>query len=192
MDHFQDIFQQAVSIKNGQMLSRRQKFESQPVFLKAGLFYLAKFENVRSQTCAQRLIVAEYLKEKGNFYYKNHEFDKSAHEYEQALSIFRFISNSNKNWKNEGILDEDLRYFEDNGETAEERENVKKTKICVFLNLSLSYMKIKKFGLSVKAAEEALILEAENTKALYRRAKARISDINAGTVFSKFQFFRKS
>ncbi len=180
MDHFQDIFQQAVLIKNGQMLSRRQKFESQPIFIKAGLFYLHKFENVRKQNFNQKIIVCEYLKENGNFSFKMMDFEKSCHSYEQSLSIFRFITNSNKNWKNEGIIDEDLRYLEENGENSEEIEKIKRLKISIYLNLSLSYMKMKKFGYSIMASEEALILNGDNTKALYRKAKARISDINAG------------
>jgi hypothetical protein len=32
--------------------------------------------------------------------------------YFKALSIFRYIKNNNKNWKNEGIYDGDLEYIE--------------------------------------------------------------------------------
>lgn len=180
MEHFQDIFQQAVSIKNSQMLSRRHKFESQPLFLKAGLYYLNKYENVRKQNFDQKFIVCEYLKQNGNTYFKNNEFDKAEHEYEQSLSIFRYIRNKNPNWKTEGILDDDLEYIEENGSTPQETERIKQLKVIIYINLSLAYLKLKKYQYSMKAAEEALLLDPNNTKALFRKSKARISDINAG------------
>ena len=85
MDHFQDIFQQAVNLKNTQMLSKRHNFESQPLFIKAGLFYLNKYQNVRTQNFNQKLIVFEILKSNGNVFFKNQEFQKAAHEYEQVI-----------------------------------------------------------------------------------------------------------
>ena len=74
MEHFQDIFQQAVSIKNSQMHSRRQKFEAQPQFVKAGLYYLNKFE---TQGFHQRFVLAV---QNGNNHFKANEIDKAAHE----------------------------------------------------------------------------------------------------------------
>lgn len=53
------------------------------------------------------------------------KFDEAAHEYEQSLSIFKWIENSNPNWKNEGILDEHLTYHEYQGETPEEQAQLK-------------------------------------------------------------------
>lgn len=180
MEHFQDIFQQAVSIKNSQMLSKRQKFESQPIFIKAGLFYLTKYENVRKQKFFQKFIVSEHLKQNGNAFFKAGEHEKAAHEYEQSLSIFRYIKNKNTNWKNEGILDDDLEYVEETGDNIEESNKLKALKTTIYINLALTYLKTKKFQSTIKATDEALILDPKNTKALYRRAKAKISDINSG------------
>lgn len=49
MDEFQNLFNQAVQIKNADMLSRRQMFEKQPSFIKAGLYYSVKYHSVRQQ-----------------------------------------------------------------------------------------------------------------------------------------------
>jgi len=184
MEHFQDIFQQAVSIKNSQMQSRRQKFESQPQFVRAGLYYTNKYENVRNQNFNQKLIVSEYLKQSGNSHFKANEFEKAAHEYEQSLSIFRYIKNSNKNWKNEGILDDDLEYFDEIGSNLIENQKIKALKVMLYINLALTYLKMKKYIFSIKASEDALKLDPLNTKALFRKAKARISDINAGFLLN--------
>ena len=164
------------------MLSRRQKFEAQPLFIKAGLYYLNKFSNVRTQSFIQRYIVSEYLKQSGNTFYKSNDLDKAAHEYEQSLSIFRYITNKNKNWKNEGIIDDDLEYIEETGFNYEQNQKLKTMKVTIYINLSLTYLKLKKYASAIKASEEALILDPNNTKALYRRAKARSSDINAGNI----------
>lgn len=179
MDHFQDIFHQAVNIKNCQMLSRRQKFESQPIFIKAGLYYLNKYENVRKQSFIQKLIVSEHLKQNGNQFFKNGELEKASHEYEQSLSIFRYIKNKNPNWKNEGIVDEDLEYFEETGSSQEQNSKLQLLKVAIYINLALTYLKLKKYPLAIKAADEALFLDPNNTKALFRKAKAKVSDINA-------------
>ena len=180
MEHFQDIFQQAVSIKNSQMHSRRQKFEAQPQFVKAGLYYLNKFESVRAQGFHQRFVVAEFLKQNGNNHFKANELDKAAHEYEQSLSLFRYIKNSNKNWKNEGILDDELEYIEETGVSLIESQKIQALKVAIYINLALTYLKLKKFNFAIKASDEALRLDPTNTKALFRRAKAKITDINAG------------
>lgn len=42
------------------------------------------------------------------------KFGNASHEYEKSLSIFLYIENKNPNWKNEGILDDDLTYKDDN------------------------------------------------------------------------------
>ena len=84
MDHFQDIFQQAVSIKSSQMLYQRQKFENQPLFIKVGLYFLNKFENVRNQDFNLRFYSCDLLKQKGNSFFKNDEITSAAREYEQV------------------------------------------------------------------------------------------------------------
>ena len=43
MDDYQNLFSHAIKIKNTEMLSRRKKFENNPQFIKAGLYYLEKY-----------------------------------------------------------------------------------------------------------------------------------------------------
>lgn len=125
MEDFDTLMKQAVSIKTSQMTQKRKKFEQLPLFIKAGLYYLAKYDNVRKQGFYQRYAVSDHLKSRGNKLFKAESAELAAREYEQvilapipllnfqALSILRYINNKNPNWKNEGIklLKEYLNFF---------------------------------------------------------------------------------
>lgn len=89
MDYFNDLFHKAVSIKHEEMLSKRDKFEKQPLFIKIGLYYSTKYENTRKQQFNVRFYACELLKVQGNVFYKQNDFENSARIYEQALSIYR-------------------------------------------------------------------------------------------------------
>ena len=84
MDHFENVMKQAVSIKTGQMLSKRVKFEAAPLYVKAGLYYIQKFENVRKQKIMQRLVACEHIKQKGTRLFKEGQYEQAAREYEQV------------------------------------------------------------------------------------------------------------
>lgn len=47
MNKFEQMMKAAVSIKSSQLESKRRKFEKLPMFLKAGVYYSSKLENVR-------------------------------------------------------------------------------------------------------------------------------------------------
>lgn len=47
--------------------------------------------------------------------FKSKEFDSACKNYEEAISMFRYVINHRKNWRNEGIFDEDLEYVDENG-----------------------------------------------------------------------------
>jgi len=90
MEDFDSLMKQAVSIKTGQMLDKRRKFESLPLFIKAGLYYLVKFANVRKQGFFQRYATSDHLKARGNRLFKEEKAEQAAREYEQvhfSLSI---------------------------------------------------------------------------------------------------------
>lgn len=53
------------------------------------------------------------MKDKGNELFKENKFSNASHEYEKSLSIFLYIENKNQNWKNEGIIDDDLTYMDE-------------------------------------------------------------------------------
>lgn len=91
MEDFDTLMKQAVSIKTGQMMSKRRKFEVQPLFIKAGLYYLVKFSNVRRQGFYQRYAVSDHLKVKGNKLFKEEKVEEAAREYEQVSFSHIFL-----------------------------------------------------------------------------------------------------
>ena len=88
MDHYEALLQQALSVKSTQAYQKRQKFEALPFFLKSGLHYLYKFENVRRQHFYPRYVACELMKLKGNKYYNQNRFEEATKEYEQVCILF--------------------------------------------------------------------------------------------------------
>ncbi|CAD8123681.1 unnamed protein product [Paramecium sonneborni] len=183
MNEFNQMFQQAVAIKSHEMHSKRKVFEKQPLFIKAGLYYLNEYIEQRKLDIEQRLNFATELKENGNklfqqgikinvFTFKG-KFGNASHEYEKSLSIFLYIENKNGNWKNEGIVDDDLTYRDDNSDWR-----IMDIRIKLLLNLSICYIKEKQFKDAIAACDYVLNIQ-DNAKAYYRRAKARLDNINA-------------
>ena len=84
MEDFDSLMKQAVSLKTSQMMQKRKKFETMPLFIKAGLYYLPKFMNVRKQGFYQRYAVCDHLKARGNKLFKNENVEQAAREYEQV------------------------------------------------------------------------------------------------------------
>lgn len=145
MNEFNQMFQQAVAIKSHEMHSKRKVFEKQSLFIKAGLYYLNEFKDQRKLPFEERLAIANELKEKGNQFFKEGnlisevgKYSNASHEYEKSLSIFLFIENKNPNWKNEGIIDDDLTYVDEG-----EDEKVKDVRVKSLLNLAMCYIKEK-------------------------------------------------
>ncbi|CAD8213037.1 unnamed protein product [Paramecium octaurelia] len=167
------MFQQAVAIKSHEMHSKRKVFEKQPLFIKAGLYYLNEYLEQRKLDIEQRLDFANQLKEKGNSLFQQGKFGNASHEYEKSLSIFLYIENKNPNWKNEGILDDDLTYKDDNFD-----QRIVDIRIKLLLNLAICYIKEKQFKDAIAACDYVLNVQ-DNSKAYYRRAKARLDNINA-------------
>eukprot|EP01017_Pseudomicrothorax_dubius_P008695 TRINITY_DN1286_c0_g2_i4.p1 TRINITY_DN1286_c0_g2~~TRINITY_DN1286_c0_g2_i4.p1 ORF type:complete len:302 (+),score=67.01 TRINITY_DN1286_c0_g2_i4:155-1060(+) len=155
--------------------SRRRVFDSLPAFLQHGLFCHDRFINVKKQAFAQRMMVAELLKGEGNRVLSTLNVDLALRYYEQALSIFRYISNRKGNYLQDGIHDDDL----DNVIFVSmiESENVKVKALCLSLYLHLAgcYLRKNDIKNTIAACDEALHIDPNNYKALYRRAKARIS-----------------
>ena len=125
------------------------------------------------------MLVAEIIKNRGSVQYSAQNFNEASHEYEQALSIFRYIENKNPNWKNSGIIDDDLVYVDTTSANPKEQAQLNDFKLKIYLNLAICYLKIKNYIDSIESCNEALALDPKNVKALFRRSKARTVDINS-------------
>ena len=71
----------------------------------------------------------------------------------------------------QGIKDEDIRVVDETGSSPEEKEAIRQLKISCLLNISLCQLKLKDFPLVIKACNEAIELDSENVKALFRRSQ---------------------
>lgn len=94
------------------------------------------------------------------------QYQQAQHEYEKSLSIFLYVRDRNPNWKNEGILDEDLTYCDDAGGN----EDILDLRIKVLNNLAICYLKQKMYADSIAACDLVLTYH-KSAKAYYRRAK---------------------
>ena len=90
MDHYETLIQQALFVKSTQANQKHPKFDALPSFLKSGLHYLYKFQNVRKQHFYPRYAACELMKLKGNKYYNRNKFDEAVKEYEQVIKLFCF------------------------------------------------------------------------------------------------------
>lgn len=63
----------------------QDKFNSEPNFIKAGLYYIKQFENTRKQFFWQKYFASEILKNTGNYYYKKGNLERAINEYEKVL-----------------------------------------------------------------------------------------------------------
>lgn len=85
------------------------------------------------------------------------------------------MKSKRENWKKEGIFDEDLTYVHYTGNNDKEKLILDQMKFGLYLNLAAAYMRQNDNDNAARACDEALILNPKNTKALYRRARARSS-----------------
>ena len=74
-------------------------------------------------------------------------------EYEQGLSIFRYIRNKNKNWRREGIYDEDLVYVDEEGNNHYEKSVLKSIKLAFYHNLAAVYLRIHDYQSALFACD---------------------------------------
>jgi tetratricopeptide (TPR) repeat protein len=159
-------------------INKKKIYDAQPLFIKSGLPNNKKYSIVRQQPFHQRYFSAELLRQTGNSMFKKGKPQEAATFYEEALAIFRFIKSKRENWQKEGIFDEDLTYVHYTGNNQKEKQILDSMKLSLYLNLAACYLKLSDNDNAIKACDEALLLESRNTKALFRRARARSTGEN--------------
>ena len=122
----------------------------------------------------------DLIKTDANNEFAQGHFDRACRKYEEALSVWRYYEATDASWQEKGIDDDKLREVDFLGTTDEEKDQVKKIKVSTYLNIAACNIKTKVFKEAVLACDEALKLDPNNLKALYRRARATALPINAG------------
>jgi hypothetical protein len=173
MDSFDNVLKAACHIKSYQMSFDKKIFDNLPEFYKTGLYYCDMMKNVHNQKHFHLKRAAfEVHRLKGIELLENHNYDDADFSFCKALCIFKYIKNKNKNWKNEGVKDEELEFVEDNGDNPTEKEEIRKLKVSALLNIALSNLHLEKFSEVRSACDEVIKLDPTNIKAYYRKAKS--------------------
>lgn len=165
MDSFDNLLKAACHIKSYHLNQDKKMFEKLPEFYKVGLYCYDTFKNVRKQDFFAKSAAYEVQKQIGLDFIKEKDWDEAEYCFCKCLSIFKYIKTLVKNWKTDGIKDEDLEYFEDKGNNVQEKEMTEKYIISSLLNISLCNLELRKYEECREACNEVLLRDPNNIKA---------------------------
>ncbi len=163
---FDQLMKEAVALKSAQLSRYRPKFDSWPEFHQAGLYYSNSWESLRNAELPKLYEAFDEKKAAGVKLIEEGDMQKALYRFEEALCVFRWVESCKKNWKNEGIEDDDLTIHE----AEVSIEAVRTRVLSAYLNISLCCMRLEQHKDAVKACDEVLKIDPGNVKALYRKA----------------------
>lgn len=164
---FDKLMRDAVAIKSAQLSQYRRKFDKWPQFHQAGLYYSDSFASIRSLPFSEKIPVYESKKQEGTVFFNSEDYQQALHKYEETLTLFRWVKNRNEKWRNSGIEDDDLTI-----ENIEKSPQIVEMMVSLYLNIALCNIKLVNWKEAVMACDEALELDPENVKAMYRKSLA--------------------
>ena len=163
-----DLIQQAVKIKGAQSQQLRRVFDSYPEYLQNTLFVTEREEEeIELKALEYKKTAASFIQEK--------DYLSAYKEYEKAIGLFKYIINTDKDWKSKGIIDEHLEVIEKPPDHVE-------LQISLYNNIALCLFHLKKYTQAIYACNDTLALDNQNSKALYRRALSRITPASSGAL----------
>ena len=180
---FSILMDRAVKIKNLQSKRDRVKYDAFPAFY-ANTIYPNNDVSAarRCSSFQERLDAAYHMKEAGNNAFREEYFHVAMDKYGMAVSVFRYLENTNPNWKSQGIIeDQFIREvdYECNDET--ERHNLKQLLSDCYTNIALASCKLKDYPLAIHACDYAISVNGQHEKAYFVRARARLNPKNSGS-----------
>jgi len=182
------------------MEQQRRCFDSWPAFYQHTLFMRGPVLELRGLPLAERLAQAMALKDCGNERFKARALSEAIHLYEQAAGVFRYATNTDPDWKSKGLRDETIAEVDERGEPGTElHAQVVAFLVSCYSNLAAAYLgraalprspaavdaslsgttPSADYALCIAACTTVLSLDPSCTKALYRRARARVEPLSA-------------
>lgn len=180
---FSVLFDRAVKLKQIQTKNERISYDSYPSFLASTIYPNIEVAAVRLlPTFNQRLDAANDMKQEGNTAFRDGHLEEALAKYESAIAVFRYLENTNDNWKKEGIKDEYIieKEYSCNGE--EERQQLNKLLVNCYNNIAVVSTKLCDYTLATYACDYAIALDKKNDKAYYLRAQSRLAPVNSSTA----------
>lgn len=99
---FSVLMDRAVKLKTKQVGEERRRYDKMPSFYQHSIFPHEDVIAARNlDDFDARLAAAGELKSTGNSAFNEGRFGDALFQYEKALSVFRYLENSNPNWKNQ-------------------------------------------------------------------------------------------
>ena len=180
---FSILFDRAVKLKQIQTKSERIRYDSYPYYLANTIYPNEEVAAVRLLTTfTQRLEAANSMKQEGNTAFRNGHLHEALTKYESAIAIFRYLENTNENWKKEGIKDEYIieKEYSCNGE--EECQQLNKLLVNCYNNIAIVSTKLQDYSLATYACDYAIAVDTKNDKAYYLRAQSRLAPVKSSTA----------
>ena len=180
---FSVLFDRAVKLKQIQTKSERTRYDSYPAFLAATIYPNIEVAAIRLlPTFTQRLDAANDMKQEGNQAFRDGRLQEALAKYESAIAVFRYLENTNDNWKKEGIKDEYIIENEYSCNGEEECQQLNKLLINCYNNIAIVSTKQHDFSLAISACDYAIDLDEKNDKSYFLRARSRLAPVNSGTA----------
>lgn len=180
---FSVLMDRAVKLKSSQTAHLRAKYDAFPPFYADTICPNEEVAKVRALTLfSARLAAANGLKGEGNAAFRDGRLGDAAARYRAALSVFRYLENTNPRWKTEGIQDQFVREVADVGGDAGERRDLDRFLANCYNNLALVSLKTGDFSCAIQACDGALAVDGKHAKALFLRARARLGPTSSGGV----------
>ncbi|CAG8644812.1 2830_t:CDS:2 [Cetraspora pellucida] len=127
--------------------------------------------NANSSANEEKLTASKLEKDKGNEFFKSGNISEALRHYHQALLHLHGLQNN----KSFAIFRKEQ---EEEPKTDPLQEDIMKTTSVIYSNMSACLIKKEKWSRAIECADKALKNDPDNTKALFRRAQAYISDGN--------------
>eukprot|EP00602_Paraphysomonas_sp_CaronLab_P005723 CAMPEP_0185030514 /NCGR_PEP_ID=MMETSP1103-20130426/17517_1 /TAXON_ID=36769 /ORGANISM="Paraphysomonas bandaiensis, Strain Caron Lab Isolate" /LENGTH=499 /DNA_ID=CAMNT_0027565687 /DNA_START=1 /DNA_END=1497 /DNA_ORIENTATION=+ len=179
---FSVLMQQAANIKTKQNEVFRHRYDSWPKWYQHSMFAKEDVAAVRSRCFSDKLQFALSCKSKGNEFLAEGKEYEAMHEYERAMSVFKWVVNKKENWKKQEIEDEYLEEHCYEPSTEREKQDIDAMFCACLLNLAIVYQKLNQWQDSIAACTATLEINPQSCKAYYRRAQARTLPLSCGST----------
>jgi hypothetical protein len=171
----------AVKLRSVQSKHERLKYDAYPSFYAKTIFPNDDVSNARRLgPFVERLAAANRMKEEGNFAFHDGRPSDALKKYEMAASVFRFLENTNPEWKSQGIMDRFIAEIEYECKSEDERRELDRFLVVCYNNIALASCRMNIFSLAVDACDCAIAIDGRNDKAYYLRSRARIGPKSSG------------